>query len=358
MSVFSSERPISTQELMNNMVKANAERQANLTLLNEQKLLESEESEKQGKLKAQDDELKKKEEREKSLNALKQSKRVSDSKKAVAEATMKLPKIARDSIIKKTLFNIMIESLWIDDNVKNTDEMQMKALKVFENTISLCDKATGQSFDKAMNNTKLLSYINEIATTEGKNIANRIISEAAETEEISINFKMNQDEINKIDEKMGELGTKEISKEIKKKVLSVVEDEKKSGKVKAELFAELDEANKDDDDMEGVEPEDGTNPEATSESIDHLRLRLIKENANRKLASISGSSIFESLMMSSFNKIDNSNAVFESGNSLLDSEKNNAALLQTILEYTILETFNTLKVYDFNLRNVNQLKRM
>ena len=196
-------------------------------------------------------------------------------------------------------------------------------------------------------------------------IDNPIITEADENDEISINFRMNADEINEVDRKMGELGTKELAKEIKKKVLKVVEDEKESGKVKAELFAELDDASKEEEEEGGdtstETPEEDSGEEGAeegaTESLDELRLRLVRENANRKLNSMNGSSVFESIMMKSLNDIDAEHPTME-GASLLESEKRNAALLQTVLEYTVLETLNTLKVYDFNLRNIGLVKKM
>ena len=346
-----------------------------------------------------------------------------------------------------------------------------------------------------------------------KLLEDRIITEADENDEISINFRMNADEINEVDRKMGELGTKELAKEIKKKVLKVVEDEKESGKVKAELFAELDDASKEEEEEPETTGEEGVDEgttesyvtleesankkllttiygsgkpshkpkipdykltfknlplllqnlskdcmntgnfesihgnllklvdncksvddvnylekdlgwanlkvyantvekvekggdgvddktknliekrikkgltskkirdhiewlssvykpalkkkkkelsgkaKATTESLDELRLRLVRENANRKLNSMNGSSVFESIMMKSLNDIDAEHPTME-GASLLESEKNNAALLQTVLEYTVLETLNTLKIYDFNLRNIGMVKKM
>ena len=373
MSIFSVERPVSTQETMENMIRANAERQANLALLREQMMLEAEEAEKQEKMLAQDKAQQEQEKRQQAMESAMQAKRLADSRRAVAEATLKLPGIARESIIRKALFDITMESLWIDDEVKNTPELRCEALSVFNNMVDKCDKITGKPLMTAMENTKLLSCINDIATYEGSKIAERILTEAAETDEISINFRMNTDEINEIDRKMGDLGTKELAKEIKKKVLKVVEDEKESGKVKAELFAELDDASKEEEEEpettdvggEGSTASDtGTedvssenSDESTTESLDELRLRLIRENANRKLNSMNGSSVFESIMMRSLNDVDSEHATLE-GSSLLDSERNNAALLQTILEYTVLETFNTLKIYDFNLRNIGQVKKM
>lgn len=529
MSIFSVERPESIQETMENMMRANAERQANLALLREQMALEAEEAEKQEKLLAQDKAQQEQEKKNQAMEEAMHAKRVADSKKAVLEARFKLPSLARESIIRKTLFDITMESLWIDDEVKNTQEMRCEALKVFNETIEKCDKITGKPLMSAMENTKLLSCINDIATEEGNAIAERIITEADENDEISINFRMNADEINEVDRKMGELGTKELAKEIKKKVLKVVEDEKESGKVKAELFAELDDASKEEEEESETGMDQDTNSEdsenmseemeqvlsgevvtertsfpnvkamkvwfsscardmktslksadskfksgdytgakkdydatinnanklivelrdidydsfsgvgaaifgpyyalwlsiqdmiinsstpalknlnisktelqnmknkcsagmdgtqksigiivgkivayckyqskecdklknkkvnkPTTESLDELRLRLVRENANRTLNSMNGSSVFESIMMKSLNDIDAENPTME-GASLLESEKRNAALLQTVLEYTVLETLNTLKVYDFNLRNIGMVKKM
>lgn len=502
MEVFSSQRPADPQELMESIISANVERQANRSLLKEQMILEAEEVKKQGELKKQDEEQKEKEEKEHALESAMQAKRIRDSHVAIAKATAQLPRIAKNAIIKNTLFNVMMDSLWVDDNIKNSTEMQTEAMNVFDGCIAKCDAVTGTSFYNNMHNTKMLSCIDEIATLESNAVVNRILEEAADTDEININFRMNEDEINDTDRKMSDLGTKELSKVIKKKVLKVVEDEKKDGKIKADLFAELDDAAKEEEEtLEDTTGEDaGTSDTGddnvsesvnlmensnktgqklvrrnfidvmkniwantletgkfeevqprllkivdscktteeveylrrdinankrtykqyadivkdvehggkncteqqikiiskrlkkgltskkvydhikwvetvytkalsdkgkelkkqskVTESVEDLRLRLVRENATRRLNSTTGSSLFESTMIKTLNEIDNSNVVLESGEHLLNSEKNYAALMQTILEYTTLEMFNTMKIYDFDARTVGQLKRM
>ena len=69
MSIFSVERPVSTQETMENMIRANAERQANLALLREQMMLEAEEAEKQEKMLAQDKAQQEQEKRQQAMES-------------------------------------------------------------------------------------------------------------------------------------------------------------------------------------------------------------------------------------------------------------------------------------------------
>ena len=72
----------------------------------------------------------------------------------------------------------------------------------------------------------------------------------------------------------------------------------------------------------------------------------------------SGKSLFESMLISNSKVIEKMQPVFEGGEPLLAEDIQNAAMLQTILEYTIYETLNTLKIFDFNINTVNKLKAM
>lgn len=495
MSVFSTSRPASSQEIMEEMARTQSERQINMELLKSQQVLEATEAKKQAELLAQDKKQKEDEEKALALENMRQQHRINQSKRAVTEAIAFMPKIARQSIIKRAILDVVTESLWVDDEVKNSEAVQKEASSVFDELVKKCSAATGEDLFSNMKNSKWLSCVDDIATECGKAVSDRIIAEASEAGEIEINFSLNNEEADEIDKKIVSLGSKEISDVIKKKVLNVIKDEKESGKVKAELFKELDEAGKDDNEPETgdggvVESLIGQTLEATleavltnidktfesavdgvriltktadrevvaknfdkaigcygksksllcdilarsnaqeqekidyaihnisstmndrlfqiapgtrkvtrredmtknnlvdisldklvdaamkycdgvsdgcksgkivTETMSELQQRLVRESANRYLTSSIGSTMFESLMMTNSFKIENqATTVVESGTnvSMLESEKQNAALLQTILEYTVLETLNTLKVFKFDRDVVSNIKSM
>lgn len=83
-----------------------------------------------------------------------------------------------------------------------------------------------------------------------------------------------------------------------------------------------------------------------------------KDRINRALTNNTGSSLFESLLIVNTRKIEQTNPVLESGAHLVSDEIDNAAMIQTLLEYTIYETLNTLKVFNFDTRTVDKLKAM
>lgn len=493
MGVFSTPRKMSAQELREKMLLEHSERQANAEMLKAQKLLEAEEAKIQKELEEQDKEQKAQEESNKVLEALEQKHRIAKANRALLEATTTLPKIAKRDIIIRTLFNIVNESLWIDEDVKSSNEMVSEATKVFDDIIQKCDAATGTVFMENMNNSKFLSCVSEIAESCGTAIAERILVEAKETKDIDISFDMTEEEKSHIDDKMAGLGSKELSKEIKKKVLNVIKEEKENGKVKSELFKELDDAGIEDEstsanddgvaeslvglpmdeimesvmtvnseqkeferfvdgvrillktaDLEvlnknfekaidiynevlgcvekiiatyrsqeesqieygihnmtlviasrmfSIKPGTGRavkkeigdnlaafdsipraadqitlycnsmikachNNDVVTETLAELKTRLVKESVNRSLSASIGSSVFESLIIRHTYNIKKSNPVLESGLPMMESEIQNAALMQTILEYTMLETLSTLKVYKFDKESLVKFKSM
>lgn len=484
MSVFSTERPISATELKALQEQKAAEYKANRQLMEAQRLLEEQEAKAQEEMAKQDAEQKKKEEQEQALEAATQRYNVERANKAYVAAVGSLPKIARETLTKHVLCNIMMESLWVDDSVKSSPEFMPQTVELFEQVIDKCDKATNTSLLANMENTRLLSYINDVITESADAICERILTEAKETKPLTIEFTPNEEEMEIVDKKIADADPKTISKVVKDKVLNIIKEEKEDGKVKAELFQELDEAESEEEDSDNVEEslmgipldqvmkaidikgegvsefehminkavtmatladkeciagnkdkaigcyrqtanyvgqaavlypyEDsdaknaatnklmhimnsrgfdirpgtgkavryekpprvvragfhGVAPAVTeycnnmakalskdnviTETVGQLRNRLSRKSANQVLQSSVGATLFETQLIK--NTINVKAAVTESGVSMLDSEVQNAALLQTIVEYTMFETLNTMQVYKFDRNAIAKLK--
>lgn len=82
---------------------------------------------------------------------------------------------------------------------------------------------------------------------------------------------------------------------------------------------------------------------------------MIASNQNRLLNNSMGSSIFESLMM--MNLSNTSKMVTEAGTDVSDDNVEDAALIESLLQYTVLETLDTLGIYKFRLMDINSLKK-
>ena len=82
---------------------------------------------------------------------------------------------------------------------------------------------------------------------------------------------------------------------------------------------------------------------------------MIATNKNRALNRNMGGSIFEALMLA--NLSGTAKMVTESNVPVSDDDVEDAALIETLLQYTILETLDTLGIYKFRLADVNAIKK-
>lgn len=505
MSVFSKERPISTQELKAMREEKQALFESNRQLLKAQRLLEEQEARAQEEMAKKDAEEKEKQRKQQLTEAAMQRRNIELANSAYRKAVSTLPKEARNALLEHVILDIAMEAMWIDRAVKESPEFIPQTWQLFEEVLAKCDKATGSSLTANMENTRMLSYINEVVTESANEIANRILTEAKETKPLSISFTPTPEEVDIVDKKIVDADPKSISKIVKNKVLGVIKEEKEDGKLKAELFQELDEAGRDEE-PESETDEGGESPEEGSESSDsdvvesliglpmndvmemldvnsdnvpifehtlnkavtlvsladtectarnfekanacyknaksmitalegisryqaedalrnsmsaiteafnsrlfdirpgtgkavrsdaippthftfphqcrsrlkaycegmsaairggnvvtetaeQKRNRLVMENARRVLHSTIGSTLFETQLIKNTSMI-RSGVTEASGPALLDSEVQNAALIQTIAEYTILETLNTMQVYKFDKNAIAALKKM
>lgn len=246
-----------------------------------------------------------------------------------------------DILYSQAIFEMAHRALWIDDEVKNKPE-NIRAM--YETFLDIKSKLEN-TISAPATETTLISNLKTDIMEVVKEASARIVAEAKECknasscEELdSIDFNLNSEEDDKLSN-MVDLTSDQISELVRDKVLTVVKDERENGKAKAEMFDKINSELTE-------EPTDGTEtPEeepTVKESFDASRNRAIRTRFNRG----SRSSLFESIMMYN-NKFISETAVKE-GLSVSDNINATVTLTNTILHYTILETFNTLKLYDMS----------
>ena len=95
-----------------------------------------------------------------------------------------------------------------------------------------------------------------------------------------------------------------------------------------------------------------------TESVADIARRRRADRVNDVLRKSTGSSLFEALMILNVKKLEAERPVYENGAPLVADEVENAAMINTVLEYTIYETLNTLKLFKFDSRTIDKLKTM
>lgn len=161
----------------------------------------------------------------------------------------------RQVLWNKILFETVYEANWVDDSVKQ--QIIQPMYETFESTMGFLKKTIPGAFTK--NPTRLLEAMDAIITETAKKAAKRITEEAGAdvgSQPDRIPFSINQDEEDEFDKSLADLSTDEIADKVKAKVLTVVQDEKKAAKTKADTMKEIDDAKKDDDD--DSDTDDGT----------------------------------------------------------------------------------------------------
>ena len=178
----------------------------------------------------------------------------------------------RQVLWNKILFETVYAANWVDDSVKQ--QIIQPMYETFESTMGFLKKTIPGAFTK--NPTRLLEAMDAIVTETAKKAAKRITEEAGAdvgSQPERIPFNINQDEEDEFDKSLADLSTDEIADKVKAKVLTVVQDEKKASKSKADTMKEIDDAKKDDDDdsdsdddSESKEEDDGDSESEDDES--------------------------------------------------------------------------------------------
>ena len=175
----------------------------------------------------------------------------------------------RQVLWNKILFETVYAANWVDESVKQ--QIIQPMYETFESTMGFLKKTIPGAFTK--NPTRLLEAMDAIVTETAKKAAKRITEEAGAdvgSQPERIPFNINQDEEDEFDKSLADLSTDEIADKVKAKVLTVVQDEKKASKSKADTMKEIDDAKKDDNDDSDTDDDtsddDTENDESDSKS--------------------------------------------------------------------------------------------
>lgn len=185
----------------------------------------------------------------------------------------RLIKEGTEQVWNKVIGEIIYESYWLDEPVKESTVNQIED-SVGQILSYIDDKCPGSKVPTEKHN-KLLKNISSVIDSIVKEATDRIVNEAIEANSAFNEFELNSEEEEKLDSELRDLGRDEIIELIKGKVAQVIQDEKEKGKERAETFNEIDEtikANEEDekDLADGdVHTEDGeeVNPDDTDEPL-------------------------------------------------------------------------------------------
>lgn len=246
------------------------------------------------------------------------------------------------------IFNIVYESFWADDIIKESVIPQL--LESYRETLTVLEKC-GVKKTKESDESNLIKNVKEACCNTAKKASERIIKEISDDDDIeSIDFSLNNDEATELDDNLASLGMDEVSELIKRKVVNVINDEMEASARKSELFKEIDDNAKE---LEGELNDESESPEddeeGTTESV-----AVVQRSKTNKMNRLTGTSVFECIQMSSIRKVDNHIAT--EGIKLNNDEVMDSAFMESVLTYTILETLQTLKLYNFNNSTVRALK--
>ena len=275
------------------------------------------------------------------------------SKEAASRAAIGLESRLYESgckeMFNETIFEMVYNACWIDDVVKENTLHAM--YESFNNVIETLN-TNGITVNMESDVSPLIKNIRMAVNEACAKAAHRIvkddcISGACAKDINDIDFSMNQDELDELANSLSDLGKEDIEELVKSKVLAVVQDERAKG---AEKAAEIEAIKKAQDDSISDVIDDGeVEDTVANESFN----RLIERSRNMKAHRRTGTSLFECLMMHNTHKLRESAATLESAVS--DDMIMGAALQETVLIYTVMETLNTLGLCKFNNINVNKL---
>lgn len=164
----------------------------------------------------------------------------------------KFKNTGKEKLWNKAIFEIVYESLWVDDDVKASEVRPM--FETFCDTVSFIKSVVPDSFSRGRTpiKTKLDAAIND--TVQHAYDRTEVLFEAA-CDQGTINdkvcdrlkFNLSDDEEADFDKKLDDLGKSEIVNLVKKKVIHVIQDEQKAADKKASIFQDLDDAATPDD---------------------------------------------------------------------------------------------------------------
>ena len=246
--VFNTQRPRSVQERVQELAARRGNRAANLRALTEAKAAEKRASEMNSVLENVDTAVDKEAQKNTALDKLKEETATKQRKQGLASLESRLFTEGKKMLWSKVLFETAYDACWIDTPLK--ERLMQPLYETFESTVDFMQTVCPKAFPSSPN-TRLLEAMDSIITETAKKASKRIAKECDDDPNCDpnrINFDLNDDEEQKFNQDIQDLGKDDIADKVKDKVLSVIQDEKAAGKKKAEAMKEIDDAKKDDSD--------------------------------------------------------------------------------------------------------------
>lgn len=246
--VFGTQRPKSVQERVQELAARQGNREANLRALTEAKAAEKRTSAMNSVLENVDSAAGKEAQKNAALDKIKEETAAKQRKQSLASLESRLFTEGKKMLWNKVLFETAYDACWIDAPLK--ERLMQPLYETFESTVNFVHEVCPKAFsDKP--GTRLLEAMDSIITEAAKKASKRIAKECSDdpnSDPDRINFDLNDEEEEKLNQDLQDLGKDDIADKVKDKVLTVIQDEKAAGKKKAETMKELDEAKKDDED--------------------------------------------------------------------------------------------------------------
>ena len=246
--VFDTQRPKSVQERVQELAARQGNREANLRALTEAKAAEKRTSVMNSVLENVDSAASKEAQKNAALDKIKEETAAKQRKQNLASLESRLFTEGKKMLWSKVLFETAYDACWIDAPLK--ERLMQPLYETFESTVNFVQEVCPKAFP-GKPSTRLLEAMDSIITEAAKKASKRIAKECSDdpnSDPDRINFDLNDEEEEKLNQDLQDLGKDDIADKVKDKVLTVIQDEKAAGKKKAETMKELDEAKKDDED--------------------------------------------------------------------------------------------------------------
>ena len=199
------------------------------------------------------------------LNDMQETTFMTNRKRDLMMLENRLFQEGRQMLWNKLLFETVYTANWVDEAVK--PQIIQPMYESFVGTMGFLEETIPFAFTKTP--TRLLEALDATVTETAKKAAKRITEETKQDPNAQpnrIQFNLNQGEEDDFDRSISDLSADEIAKKVKDKVLTVVQDEKKASKDKADTMKEIDDAKKDEDESsdDDLESDDSKGKESKS----------------------------------------------------------------------------------------------
>ena len=248
--VFNTRRPQTVEERVQALAAARDSRAAKLKSLTESREEKRQSAQMASVLEGVDTSSESENKKTAVLDTLKEQAAIKQRKNGLASLESRLFAEGKAMLWNKILFEMTYDACWIDAPVKA--QLIKPLYETFSSTIDFIQTTCPKSF-KGHGATRLLEAMDAIVTEAAKKASKRIAKECKDdpnSDPDHINFNLNDEEEEKFNEDLQDLGKDDIAEKVKDKVLTVIQDEKDANKKKAEAMKELDDAKKEDDEDE------------------------------------------------------------------------------------------------------------